>query len=118
MQGIRKELVVALATGLYSGYIPIAPGTFGTVVAIPLCGLLSVLGPLQGMAFMTGFVGFAVWVSGEAEKIFHQKDSGLIVIDEMAGFLVTLYLIPLSLKSLAVGFLLFRFMDIIKPFAI
>ena len=118
MQDIRKEMVVALATGLYSGYIPIAPGTFGTVVAVPLCFFLSMLDPLEGLVFVGGFFGVAVWISGEAEKIFNKKDSGLIVIDEMVGFLVTLYGIPLTATSLISGFLLFRLMDIAKPFPI
>jgi len=91
---IRKECVVLLATGCYAGYVPLAPGTFGTLVAIPLCYLLSVLGSLEGTLFVVTFTGFAVWISGEAEKVFKKKDSGLIVIDEMAGFLVSLFLIP------------------------
>ena len=110
--------MVLLATGFYAGYIPIASGTFGTLVGIPLCYLLSVLGPLEGMLFIVVFAGFAVWISGEAEKVFKKKDSGLIVIDEMAGFLVTLFLIPWSAKSVVTGFLLFRLMDIAKPFPI
>jgi phosphatidylglycerophosphatase A len=118
LHGIGKEIVVALATGLYAGYIPVASGTFGTVVAIPLCFLLSLFGPLEGIVFVGIFVGIAIWISGQAEKIFQKKDSGLIVIDEMAGFLVTLYYIPLTLENLIAGFLLFRIMDIAKPFPI
>lgn len=110
--------MVALATGFYTGYIPVASGTFGTVVALPLCYLLSVLGPVEGIVFTGAFVGFAVWTAGEAEKIFKKKDSGLIVIDEMAGFLVTLFLIPWGAKSVIIGFLLFRLMDVVKPFPI
>jgi len=110
--------VIALATGLFAGYMPVASGTFGTVVAIPLCFFLSVLGPIEGLLFIGLFSGVAVWIAGEAEKIFGEKDSGLIVIDEMAGFLVTLYLIPLTVKSLVAGFLLFRIMDIFKPYPI
>ena len=100
------------------GHIPVASGTFGTLVAVPLCFLLSLLGPFQGMLFIVLFVGFAVWIAGEAEKVFEQKDSRLIVIDEMAGFLVTLFLIPWGTKTLVAGFLLFRLMDIAKPFPI
>jgi len=110
--------VVLLATGGYAGYIPVAPGTFGTLVAIPLCYLLSRLDPVQEILFLLLFTGFAVWIAGEAEKVFNKKDSRLIVIDEMAGFLVTLFLIPWSVKSMAVGFFLFRLIDIAKPFPI
>jgi phosphatidylglycerophosphatase A len=110
--------VVLLATGCYAGYVPIAPGTFGTLVAIPLCYVLSMVGPFQGLLSIAMFSGFAVWISGEAEKIFDKKDSGLIVIDEMAGLMATLFLIPWSAKSMVTGFLLFRIMDIAKPFPI
>jgi phosphatidylglycerophosphatase A len=68
--------------------------------------------------FLSLFTGFAVWMSGEAEKVFNKKDSGLIVIDEMAGFLVALFLIPWSVKSVVIGFFLFRLIDIAKPFPI
>ncbi|MBW2107712.1 MAG: phosphatidylglycerophosphatase A [Deltaproteobacteria bacterium] len=111
-------MIIAAATGCYTGHIPVAPGTFGTVVAIPLCYFLSVLSPLTGLAFIGAFCVLAVWISTEAEKILEQKDSGKIVIDEMAGFLVTLYLIPFTVVSLVGGFVLFRLMDISKPYPI
>jgi len=63
-------------------------------------------------------MGIAVWVSGEAEKLFNEKDSGRIVIDEIAGMSVTLFLVPWTVTSVVMGFLLFRIMDIIKPFPI
>ncbi|MBW1676532.1 MAG: phosphatidylglycerophosphatase A [Deltaproteobacteria bacterium] len=110
--------MVLLATGCYAGYAPVAPGTFGTLVAIPLCYLLSRLGLVHGILFLGLFTGFAVWMSGEAEKVFKKKDSGLIVIDEIGGLLVTLFLIPWSVKSVVIGFFLFRLMDIAKPFPI
>ena len=115
---ISEKWVVLLSTGCYAGYVPVAPGTFGTLVAIPLCYLLSMLGLFEGMLFIVVFAGFSVWIAGKAEKIFNKKDSGLIVIDEMAGLLVTLFLIPWSTKSVVAGFLLFRLMDIFKPFPI
>ena len=107
-----------MATGCYAGYSPVAPGTFGTLVAIPLCYLLSRLGLVHGILFLGLFTGFAVWMSGEAEKVFKKKDSSLIVIDEIAGLLVTLFLIPWNVKSVVIGFFLFRLMDIAKPFPI
>lgn len=118
MQSIRNEIIVALATGLYTGYIPVAPGTFGTVVAVPLCYLLSLFGALGGLIFIVIFAGIAVWISTEAEKILNEKDSGRIVIDEIAGFLVTLYLVPFTVVTLVAGFLFFRVADITKPFPI
>jgi phosphatidylglycerophosphatase A len=115
---LGEKWVVFWATGCYAGYLPGAPGTYGTLVAIPVCYLLSRLGLLTGIVFIGTFVGVAVWVSNEAETIFRKKDSPLIVVDEMAGFLVTLFLIPWSAKSLVTGFVVFRIFDIVKPFPI
>jgi len=118
LRRIGEKCVVMLATGCYTGYIPIASGTFGTLIAIPLCYLVSRLDPLQAILLLGLFTGFAVWMSGEAEQLFNSKDSSLIVVDEMAGFLVTLFLIPWSVKSVVIGFFLFRLLDIAKPFPI
>jgi len=115
---IRKQCVVVLATGGYAGYAPMAPGTAGTLVAVPLGYILSVLSPLAGGLFIAAFAGLAVWVSSKAEKVFERKDPGLIVIDEMVGFLVTLFLIPWTWKHVVTAFFLFRLMDILKPFPI
>jgi len=100
------------------GYLPGPTGTYGTLVAIPLCYLLSRLGLVGGILFTGAFSGLAIWVSGEAEKLFEEKDSSRIVIDEMAGFLVTLFLIPWNAKFVAIGFVVFRIFDIVKPFPI
>ena len=115
---IREKCLVLFATGCYAGYIPIAPGTFGTLISIPLCYLLSELRALEGILLIVAFTGSAVWISGEVEKVFKKKDAGLIVIDEIAGMLVTLFLIPWSAKSVVAGFFLFRLFDIAKPFPI
>ncbi len=118
MHKIRQKFVIVLATGFYSGYAPFASGTFGTVVGLPFCYLLSRLDPFETMLYMVFFAGLAVWLAGEAEKVFEEKDSGLIVIDEMVGILVALLFIPWGIMSVVVGFFLFRLMDIVKPFPI
>ena len=118
LRWIQEKCLVLFATGCYAGYIPIAPGTFGTLIAIPLCYLLSELRALEGILFIVAFTGSAVWISGKVEKVIKKKDAGLIVIDEMTGMLVTLFLIPWSAKSVVAGFFLFRLFDIAKPFPI
>ena len=118
MDSIREKGAVFLATGCCAGYMPGAPGTYGTVVAIPLCYVLSRLGLAGGLIFIGVFSGLAVWLSSEAERIFESKDSSRIVIDEMAGFLVTLFLIPWGVKSVLIGFAAFRIFDIAKPIPI
>jgi phosphatidylglycerophosphatase A len=115
---IRKEILIACSTGLYAGYIPVASGTFGTVVGIPFCYVSTLLGPPLGLVFIVLFIGVAVWLASEAEEIFQAKDSGLIVIDEMVGMVVTMYLIPWNLLNLVMGFFVFRFFDIVKPYPI
>ena len=118
MRKVGQKCVIFLATGCYAGYIPIAPGTFGTLVAIPLSYLLSRLGPFQCALFITVFSGVAIFISSEAEKVFNKKDTPLIVIDEIAGLLVTLFFIPWNAKTVITGFVIFRIMDITKPFPI
>ena len=111
-------MVIVLATGLFSGYMPIASGTFGTLIAIPLGYLVSRLGVIGGSLGVAVVIVVAVWSAGVAETLFRQKDSGLIVIDEIAGFLVTMLFVPWRLETVIGGFLVFRCMDISKPFPI
>ncbi len=111
-----QGIAVFLATGFYSGYFPIAPGTIGTVVAIPIYLALRFGGDLAvgiGFAVMTIV---AIVSSSAAEEHFGKKDPSAVVIDEIAGMLLTMLFIPFSWKALLAGFLLFRVSDILKPF--
>jgi phosphatidylglycerophosphatase A len=63
-------------------------------------------------------ISLFLWVGGEAEKIFNQKDSGCIVIDEIGGMLITFFMVPWSIQNILIGFVLFRVFDIAKPFPI
>ena len=118
MDKVSEKCALILATGCGAGFIPGATGTYGTVAAIPLCYFVSRLGLIGGLIFIGVFVGIAVWASSEAERIFKSKDSSHIVVDEMAGFFVTLFLITWSVKSVLIGFVAFRVFDIVKPFPI
>lgn len=110
-----EKTIRFLGTGGYVGHMPLMPGTFGSGLGVPLCFFLSLI-PL-GVSVMCAlaFILVAVWVGQEAEKIFQKKDPGCIVIDEMAGMVVTLLGLPFNLTTVAAGFLMFRLFDIIKP---
>ena len=120
-----RALIIFFATGIYSGYAPIAPGTAGSVVGLVVVWL--VFGPLWAhspalclLVFAIAFV-IACWISDRAERIFDNHDDSRIVIDEVLGMVATMFMNPTGMNragliSLAAGFALFRFFDIIKPF--
>jgi len=111
-------LIKILATGFGVGYSPIAPGTAGTLVAIPIYYFLSdIPSPLYEITLM-GFFFLSVWISENAEAFFGKKDDPRIVIDEVMGFLITMLWLPKTILFIILGFFLFRFFDILKPFPI
>jgi len=112
----RDRAAVFLATGFSVGNIPFAPGTLGTLLGIPVCFGLDQLGLGGSIAGIAVFVCLAVWISGRAEQLIGKKDAPAIVIDEVAGMMVTMVGLPLTLLNLAVGFAAFRALDVIKPF--
>ncbi|MCJ7617062.1 MAG: phosphatidylglycerophosphatase A [Desulfobacterales bacterium] len=114
----REKSVMVLATGCFAGYIPFAPGTFGSIVGLPFCFLLSKTKLSVAILFILIFIFFAIWISNRAEKILKQNDPGCIVIDEIAGIMVTFLGLPFNTITVIAGFLIFRFFDILKPFPI
>ncbi len=109
-------IIKLLATGFGCGYAPVAPGTFGTLAALPVYLLLSRFSAPVYIPAALFIALTAVYVSGRAEKIFVEKDSPRIVIDEIAGYLFAMFLIAPCILYIVLGFLLFRFFDIIKLF--
>jgi len=104
-----------LATWGGSGYSPFASGTAGTLAAIPFYIWLARLSLPLYLLTLTAFFFLACWISGKAEILFGEKDSGKIVIDEVVGYLVTMTAIPVDWRYMVAGFFLFRFFDIVKP---
>ncbi len=113
-----QQTVLFFSTGFYSGYIPFAPGTFGTLTALPLCYLLSICSSGGGAVIIIAFILLAIWLADSSEKLINKKDPGCIVIDEIAGMLVTLAGLPFNFFTVVMGFVLFRLLDIFKPFPI
>jgi phosphatidylglycerophosphatase A len=110
-----ERAVVFLAQGLGVGRSPVAPGTFGTLIGLPLVWLQSSLDPLFAVMLAVAFGLFAVPVAGRAARYLDSNDDGSIVIDEIAGYLVAMTAVPLTAWSILAGFVLFRLFDIIKP---
>lgn len=112
-----KKIILFFATAGV-GYLPGAQGTYGTIVAVGLYLLLYSLPPLHFLFFTFTFSLFAIWAADHAEKYLNEKDSGKIVIDEIAGYFVTMLFIPARWELILAGFVLFRLFDILKPFPI
>jgi phosphatidylglycerophosphatase A len=106
---------VLLAAWGPCGYAPWAPGTAGTLGAIPLFLALRDLPlPLYALT-LVAFVALASFAASVAGRYWKVVDASPIVIDEVAGYLVTMALVPWSWGAAATGFVLFRFMDVVKP---
>ncbi|MFW6334938.1 MAG: phosphatidylglycerophosphatase A [Desulfosalsimonas sp.] len=112
------KLAVAVATGGYIGKIPFAPGTFGSAAGLLLYYIMSELPGTFAALVLAAVTALAVWSSGRAELAMKQKDPGSVVIDEIAGMGVVFAGLPFSLPLAAAGFIMFRCIDIIKPFPI
>jgi phosphatidylglycerophosphatase A len=112
------KLIIFLATGFYSGKAPFAPGTFGTGVGLIFCFILSNAGMFIMISCLFSVILFSVIIAGKAESLLEIEDPGEIVIDEIAGIIITLAGIPFTVLSVIIGFFLFRFLDILKPFPI
>jgi phosphatidylglycerophosphatase A len=125
----KPHLALAIATGLGLGYLPKAPGTFGSLLGVLLAwGLLSVSSARPVGGFLIG-VGLLVvvsllglWASSRAAAYLQKKDPQIVVVDEVAGQLIAYAALaippvsPLNWQYLLAGFILFRVFDICKPF--
>jgi phosphatidylglycerophosphatase A len=109
------DVWVLLAAWGPCGYAPVAPGTFGTLGAIPLYLALSRLPPVGYVAATAALTALAVLAAARAGVYWRVPDASPIVIDEVAGFLVTMMLVPFSWQAVLAGFLLFRLFDVVKP---
>lgn len=117
-KGFLRNPVHLLAFGFGSGCSPKAPGTAGTLMAVPLCLALSVLpATYYLMVVVLAFVA-GIWICDRTAKTLGVHDHGGIVWDEFVGFWITMFLLPISWISVLLGFVLFRLFDIWKPWPI
>lgn len=111
----KGKMALFFATCGYVGRIPFAPGTFGSVAGLAVCFFLSRISLSLSALLAIALILSAVWISEIAERIVGRKDPGCIVIDEVAGMVVTMVGVPFSLLTATAGFVLFRVLDIVKP---
>jgi phosphatidylglycerophosphatase A len=113
-----NQLVLLIASAGFIGYIPIASGTFGSLVGIPLFFATAPLStsPVLYLTLFIAAVGVACWAAGRADHLLAEQDSSKIVIDEVVGYLAaTLFLEP-TWTTVWIAFVIFRVFDMIKPF--
>lgn len=98
--------------------MPAAPGTFGTLAAVPPVVVVKYLGGVSECIFLIILIIFAIWSSDKAQRCLCKDDPSEVVIDEAAGFCLSVFLLPLTFLSLCLGFLIFRIFDILKPYPV
>ena len=112
------RFAVFVATFVYTGLFPFAPGTMGSLAGLVVYALIVRVG--AGFALesivIAGLYALGVWAANVAERHFGSVDPGPVVIDEVVGMLITLFLVPVGVTGAIVGLLLFRVFDIVKPF--
>jgi phosphatidylglycerophosphatase A len=112
-----KRLAVFISSFGYVGYFPIAPGTAGSFAALALFAFVRWVGvPAFELGMIAVVFAIGVWASSGTEVALGRKDPGIVVIDEVLGMLITLALLPVSIPGVVAGFLIFRALDVIKPY--
>jgi phosphatidylglycerophosphatase A len=111
-----NRLALFIATCGYVGYVPIAPGTFGSAVGLVLLWAVRSVGttPLETVVIVA-LLGLGTWSSTVTERHTGKVDPGIIVVDEAAGMLITMLFVPATAVAASTGFFVFRALDILKP---
>jgi phosphatidylglycerophosphatase A len=116
LAGVTSWLARAVASAFGAGYSPVAPGTCGTAVAVPLAWVCRDVDIVPFLALVAGVTVIGIVAAQQADRAWGTHDSGRIVIDEVAGYLATMALVDRgSWRALAIGFVVFRALDIVKP---
>lgn len=106
---------LAIATVFGVGYIPLAPGTFGSLVGLAAWPLLPRSALVQTAVIVVLMIAGSI-TGSVAEQYYGRRDPRHVVLDEVMGMLITLYLVPVGWVAGLIGFLLFRAADVVKPF--
>lgn len=110
------RLGLFFATCGYLGYVPVAPGTFGSAAGLALFALVRWSGsPLVELFTIAAVAALGVWSASAAERHLGRVDPAPVVLDEVLGMLITLALVPVNVYGAVAGFLIFRLFDVIKP---
>jgi phosphatidylglycerophosphatase A len=115
--GIRKMIIKSLSTFFYLGYLPLIPGTFGSIAGVVLFYLIrdnpAIYALFTLLLIILGFL-----VAGKMERMLGKKDARCIVIDEVCGMLLSLLFLPYDTKLVIIAFILFRILDSLKPYPV
>jgi phosphatidylglycerophosphatase A len=115
MNRAARAIILFISQGVYAGKSPVAPGTAGTVVGVFIYLGMKDLPPMHYAAACILVILIGMWAAGHAEIILGKTDSPSIVIDEIAGFLTAMFMVPSGLLFIVSGFVIFRVFDIMKP---
>jgi phosphatidylglycerophosphatase A len=116
--GWGNRLTLILATGLGAGYLRPAPGTWGTLVALPLAWALQQASLIVQIPVSLAIFAIGIPLSTRAARLMGKKDPGGVVIDEIAAVQCMYWFVPCTWLSLAIGFAWFRLFDITKPWPV
>ncbi|MFA4842871.1 MAG: phosphatidylglycerophosphatase A [Candidatus Omnitrophota bacterium] len=109
-----RSFIKTISTFFFVGYLPLIPGTFGSLAGIALLYFIHGSGIYPIVTIIVIVLGFLV--SAKAQEAFGRKDAPCIVIDEVGGMLLSFSFIPFGIRSSVAGFFLFRILDTFKPF--
>jgi phosphatidylglycerophosphatase A len=107
-----------LASGVFLGYSPWVSGTVGTLWGLPICFILSGQDIRTQGGILVIAILAAIFVSERASRIWAEKDPSRVVADEIVGYMTAMVALPFSWRLAGVGFILFRILDIVKPFPV